>query len=106
MKRWQIEYWNESEAKGPIEKWLDKLTKEQLKSVSKELSMLEEIGNKLRLPHSKPLSDGLFELRERRYGYRIYYVFQGKCLIILLAAGDKTSQEKDIRIARVRFARL
>ncbi len=67
--------------------------------------MLEEIGNELRLPHSKALGDGLFELPERRHGYRIYYGFNGKSLIILLAAGDKTSQERDIKIARERLTK-
>lgn len=106
MKKWHIEYWSEVDGKKPIEKWFDKLTKEQLKSVSKELILLEAAGNELKLPHSKALSGGLFELRERKYGYRIYYGFNGKLLIILLAAGDKTSQKKDIDTARKRLAKI
>ncbi len=106
MSTWQIKYWDEAKSKNPIEKWLDKLTNDQLKAVSKELKMLEIVGNGLRLPHSKSLTEGLFELRERRYGYRIYYAFHGKQLIILLAAGDKKSQERDIKIARERFNAL
>ncbi len=106
MKRWQIEYWDVGRAKNPIEKWLDKLTREQLKSVAKEITMLEDAGNELKLPHSKALGKGLFELRERRYGYRVYYGFWGEYIIILLAAGDKKSQEKDITIARKRLSEL
>ncbi len=68
--------------------------------------MLREVGNELRLPHSRPLGDGLFELRDRRYGYRIYYGFSGKHLIILLAAGNKTSQERDMKIARERLSKI
>ena len=104
MKRWQIEYWSPGRGKSSIEKWLDKLTKEQLKSVAKELKLLEESGNELKLPHSRALGKGLFELRERRYGYRIYYGFMGAEMIILLAAGDKKSQEKDMAIARKRLS--
>lgn len=104
--KWKVEYWSEAHLKSPIEKWFLNLTKEQVKSVAKELRMLEEIGNDLKLPHSKALGRGLFELRERRFGYRIYYAFQNKCLIILLAAGDKTSQEKDIKMARQRLSKL
>jgi putative addiction module killer protein len=106
MNRWTIRYWTSATGKNPIEKWFDGLTKEQLKSVAKELEMLEEAGNALRLPHSKSLGEKLFELRERRYGYRVYYCFHGKLLIILLAAGDKTSQEKDIKMARDRLSKL
>ena len=106
MKRWQIEYWDPKRGKNSIEKWLDKPTREQFKSVSKEISLLEDAGNELKLPHSKALGKGLFELRERRYGYRVYYGFQGEYIIILLAAGDKKSQERDIVIARERLSEL
>ena len=106
MKKWQIEYWAGTKIKSPIEKWLDELTNEQFKSVAKELAMLEEAGNELKLPHSRALGSGLFELRERRFGYRIYYGFIGDQLIILLAAGDKSSQEKDIKVARERLANI
>ena len=103
MSKWQIEYWNAGRGKNPIEKWLDKLTRDQLKSVAKEIAMIEEVGNELKLPHSRALGKGLFELRERRYGLRIYYCFQGESIIILLAAGSKKTQENDIKIARERL---
>lgn len=106
MKNWKIDYWSATSAKGPVEKWLGDLTKEQLKAVLKELKFLQKIGNELKLPHSKPLGHGLFELREYRYGYRLYYCFHGKQLVILLAAGDKTSQDRDIKIARERLSKL
>ena len=104
MNRWKIEYWAAGRGKNSIEKWLDKLTKEQLKSVAKEITMLEEAGNELKLPHSKALGKGLFELRERRFGFRMYYGFWNEFVIILLAAGDKKSQKKDIAIARERLS--
>ena len=68
--------------------------------------MLEKIGNELKLPHSRALGEGLFELRERRYGYRIYYGFQSNLVIILLAAGDKKSQQTDIKTARQHLVEL
>lgn len=105
MKRWTIEYWDMVRGRNPIEKWLDRLTKEQFKSVAKEITMLEEVGRKLKLPHSRALGKGLFELRERRYGYRIYYGFRNEFVIILLSTGDKRSQEKDIAIARERLSK-
>ena len=101
MKSWNLIYYNEKSSS--VKEWLDNLTHEQLKSVSKELLLLEKCGNTLRLPHSKALGKGLFELRERSFGYRIYYGFLPNFTIILLHAGGKTSQNKDIRIAKERL---
>ena len=83
-----------------VESWLDRLPTQQMKSVAKELRLLELTGNQLKLPHSRSLGQGLFELKERKFGYRIYYAFDQGSVIVLLHAGDKTSQERHIRVAR------
>lgn len=102
QKMWEIRYWTESK-KSPISSWLDKLDQAHMRSIAEELQLLAVYGNELKMPHSKALGKGLFELRERRYGYRIYYTFRGKQIIIVLSAGDKRSQERDIKIARIRL---
>lgn len=79
-----------------VEEWLVTLNDQQLKSVAKEVRLLELCGNKLTLPHSKSLGAGLFELRERSHGFRIYYTFEKNKRILLLYAGDKKMQAKDI----------
>jgi putative addiction module killer protein len=83
-----------------IDEWLENLTTHQLKSVAKELRLLELSGNKLKLPHSKALGDKLFELRERKFGYRLYYTFDHSKVVLLLYAGDKSSQKRDIKKAK------
>lgn len=103
MKTWIVEYWVDESGKRSVECWLLKLTREQFKAVSKELKLLEICGNDLKLPHSRALGKGLFELRDQRYGYRIYYGFYECKIIILLHAGDKSKQENDIKIARSRL---
>ncbi len=94
-----------SASRGSVEKWLSGLSDEHLRSVAKEIKLLEEAGSDLRLPHSRALGGGIFELREKRFGYRIYYAFKGNKLIVLLAAGDKNSQERDIKAARERLTK-
>ena len=105
-KKWTIEYCIDTTIGKSVTNWFDQLTDEQFKSVAKELKLLEICGNQLRLPHSRPLGAGLFELRERRYGYRIYYGFCKLHIIVLLVIGDKKTQKQDIKIARQRLAQL
>lgn len=50
---WDIRYL------GAVEPWINSLSKQQLKSVAKELRLLELSGHRLRLPHSKSLGQGV-----------------------------------------------
>jgi len=105
-QKWTIKYWCDDSDESSVEKWLDSLTDEQLKSIAKEMKLLELCGNLLKLPHSRSLKKGLFELRERNYGLRIYYAFLPNKIILMLHAGNKKTQDKDIDIARDRLAEL
>ena len=100
--KWVIQYWHEN-GQFYIEQWLDERTPQQFKSIVKEIKLLERSGNMLRLPHSRALGEGLFELRERTYGYRIYYTFLDNHNIIILQVGSKHSQKNDIKISRERL---
>lgn len=58
-----------------------------------------------RLVHGNPgqhrhLTDGVSELKiDVGPGYRVYYTERGNELIVLLAGGDKSSQQQDIKAA-------
>ena len=66
-----------------------------------------QLSERLKLQHEQALGEVetlakavLNELKiDYGPGYRVYYTFKGKTLILLLCGGDKSSQSKDIRLA-------
>jgi putative addiction module killer protein len=65
-----------------------------------------------RLAHGNPgdaksVGDGVSEMRiDYGPGYRVYFVRRGPVLCVLLCGGDKSTQDKDITIARRLAAEL
>jgi putative addiction module killer protein len=50
----------------------------------------------------RPVGEGVSELRvDYGPGYRVYFAQRGETLIVLLAGGDKGSQDRDISTALV-----
>ena len=49
---------------------------------------------------AKPVGEGVSELRiDYGPGYRVYYIFRGRTVLILLAGGSKKTQSRDIKTA-------
>ena len=48
-----------------------------------------------------PVGEGISELRiHYGPGYRVYFQRRGKTIIVLLSGGDKSTQVKDIKVAK------
>jgi len=59
-----------------LEKFIDSLDKDSVLRVLKTINLLKKFGNKISMPDSKSLGNGLFELRiVGRSNIRILYVF-------------------------------
>lgn len=59
------------------------------------------------LGDTKPVGDGVFEMREFfGPGWRMYFVERGETLIVMLGGGDKSSQQADIEAAKILAEKL
>lgn len=58
-----VDYYKFEDGSNPIDPYLDELSPKMRAKVLRTISLLEEFGKQLRLPHSKHLDDGIFELR-------------------------------------------
>jgi len=82
--------------------WLARLRDRQAqRRIQARIDRLE-IGNP---GDVRPVGGGVSEMRiDYGPGYRVYFVGRGSELVILLAGGDKSSQDRDIAMA-IRLAR-
>lgn len=79
---WKLERLVLDTGASPIQTFLAGLTGEDQVDALALLKLLAQSGHELRMPHSKPLGDGLFELRGRRV--RVFYLFRPGLRAVLL----------------------
>jgi putative addiction module killer protein len=81
---------------SPFRRWFDGLDDQAAAVITIAIDRLGE-GN---TSNAKSLGEGVSELRiNRGPGYRIYFGWDGKVLIILLGGGTKRRQQSDIQAA-------
>jgi phage-related protein len=101
--KYSIEYFH-SRVKEEIESWPAGI----LAGYARIVELLMEFGPHLRMPHSRSLGDGLFELRPRgAEGVgRVFYCFMVQNRIVILHAFVKKTQEtpeRELKLARQRM---
>lgn len=81
----ELEFYELPSGEKPVETFLDGLDKKMRAKAVHGLTVLEEFGNNLREPYSKPVGNGLFELRIKFASdiSRIFYFFVVNNKIIL-----------------------
>ena len=92
-------YYKDSETeKEPAREWLESLRDRVGQSRIYTRIERAESGN---FGDHRPVGQSVFELRiDVGPGYRVYYALEGNDIILLLAGGDKSSQSKDIELAK------
>lgn len=80
----------------PVSEWLKDLND---KTAARILAYIDRMKNG-NFGNSRSVGEGVTELKINfEAGYRVYYLRDGKSLIVLLCGGDKGSQQSDIRQA-------
>lgn len=102
----EVDYFNER-VLAEIESW----PVDVLANYARLVELLVEHGPNLRLPHSRALGDGLFELRPRGrsgIGRALYCFLLGRRIVVLHAFVKKTQQtpDRELRLARRRQKEL
>ena len=81
------------------EEWFDSLSDARAKARIDVRIRRLSLGNPGK---TRPVGEGIMELKiDYGPGYRVYYLSKGKTVVILLAGGDKKTQNKDIAIAKM-----
>jgi putative addiction module killer protein len=98
MTLFEIAIYETAEGKQAFTEWL--------------LSMKDRAGQRAvisrlrRLSQGNPgdcqtVGDGVHELRiHQGPGYRVYFAYDGRTIVILLCGGNKSTQDRDIEIAK------
>ncbi|MBI4635080.1 MAG: type II toxin-antitoxin system RelE/ParE family toxin [Candidatus Rokubacteria bacterium] len=81
-RAWRIETYQTAGGERPVAQFFDALTGRNQEEARALLAALREFGNQLRSPRSKPVREGVFELRGHQV--RLFYTFlRGRRIVLL-----------------------
>lgn len=100
MASWEID------VEPEVTEWLEGLSEADFHAAAAAIDRLERSGNRLRMPLSRALGGGLFELRFTAGGVarRVTYTFRPGRRIVLLTTFRKQRQKEQAEIRRAREA--
>ena len=97
----------EMQVEPEVVDWLLSLTPAHLARVDEACGLLAEEGTSLGMPLSRPLGDGMWELRINLHpkNMRITYWFPGQDRIVLLTVFRKTRNTEQAQVERAKRAK-
>jgi len=93
----EIDHYLTETGRNPFAQWYDGLRERKVKqAIDRRLNRMA-LGN---FGDCKPCRDGVWEMRiDFGPGFRVYYARHGQAVVLLLAGGDKRTQQADISTA-------
>ena len=93
MKGYEVNFFRKEDGSCPVEEFFSSLDAKMRAKLLMAVALLETNGPQLREPYSKPLDDGIFEIRAKQ-GTNItrvlYFFFVGKQVILTNGFVKKT----------------
>lgn len=105
---YRVLFWVSDSGKKPVADWLKSLAREDKIYIGGLIRDLAYDGPAAKPKVFKHIEGVLWEIRDLRkgVGYRVYFGFDGSSICIVLHAGDKGSQKRDIELAKHRLKAL
>ena len=104
-EKFKVEFYETEKGERPSLDFINTLEVKLRAKVFRDLKLLEEKGNELRLPYSENLGDGIFELRTiqgNNIVRNLYFFIIGKKIIITHGFRKKTQKTPPEEIAKVK----
>lgn len=107
MNRFEVIFYETVDGKCPVTDFIDSLPGKMREKIFKSIEILSVKGNSLREPFSKPLEDGIFELRCKvgsDITRTLYFFYIGKRIIMTNGFTKKTQRtpRNEINLAKAR----
>ena len=105
MQNFTVQFFEQDDGSCPVEEFLDSLDNKMAAKAYGMIGLLEEYGTMLRMPYSKQLDNGIFELRIK-FGGNItrilYFFFVRKNIILTNGFVKKTQKTPPDEIAKAK----
>ena len=104
-EKFMVEFYETEKGERPSFDFINTLGVKLRAKVFRDLKLLEEKGNELRLPYSENLGDGIFELRTiqgNNIVRNLYFFIIGKKIIITHGFRKKTQKTPPEEIAKAK----
>jgi len=95
---YRIDYYTDEHGKKPFREWLQAL-RDQIAAVRIRARLTRVRAGNFGIVRN--VGEGVVELKiDHGPGYRVYYAIDAGTIVLLLCAGDKRTQRRDIEIAQ------